>query len=101
MTKRYSRIVDFYPFYLSEHQNRTCRRLHIVGTSLGLALFAGAIVKVDIGWLLAGLIAGHACAWVGHFYFERNRPATFRHPLYSLAGDWIMWSQILRGKIRF
>ena len=101
MTERYSRFADFYPFYLSEHGNRTCRRLHFIGTSLGLAMFAVAVVKLDPWWLLGGLIAGYAFAWVGHFFFEKNRPATFRHPLFSFIGDWVMWSQILTGKIRF
>ena len=52
-------------------------------------------------WLLAALLSGYAFAWVGHFFFEKNRPATFRHPFYSFAGDWVMFKDILTGKIRF
>jgi hypothetical protein len=98
---RYASFAEFYPFYLSEHANRTCRRLHFVGTSLGLACLAAALVTLNPRWLLAGLLIGYAFAWVGHFVFEKNRPATFSYPLWSFMGDWVMWSEILRGRIRF
>ncbi|KPK05630.1 MAG: hypothetical protein AMJ64_11245 [Betaproteobacteria bacterium SG8_39] len=98
---RYANFTEFYPFYLSEHANRTCRRLHFVGTSLGLACLVTAVVTLNAGWLLAGLVVGYAFAWVGHFVFEKNRPATFTYPLWSFIGDWVMWSEILRGRIRF
>ena len=92
---------DFYPFYLSEHRNRTCRRLHFVGTSTGLACALEALESLNPWWLVAGLGAGYAFAWVGHFFFEKNRPATFTHPLYSFVGDWVMWRDMLTGKIPF
>ena len=92
---------DFYPFYLSEHSDRTCRRLHFVGSSAGLACAVLALASLDPWWLLAGLVAGYAFAWVGHFFFEKNRPATFTHPLYSFIGDWVMWKDMLTGKIPF
>lgn len=98
---RYASFAEFYPFYLSEHANRTCRRLHFVGTSLGLVCLATALVTLNAWWLLAGLLVGYAFAWVGHFVFEKNRPATFTYPLWSFMGDWVMWSEILRGRIRF
>ena len=98
---RYSTFTDFYPFYLSEHSNRTCRRLHFAGTSLGLACFATAIAMQNAWWLLAGLVAGYAFAWVGHFFFEHNRPATFTYPFYSFLGDWVMWKDMLSGRIKF
>lgn len=100
-TRRYANFADFYPFYLSEHANRTCRRLHFVGTSLGLACFVVALVTLNAWWLLVGVLVGYAFAWVGHFVFEKNRPATFTYPLWSFMGDWVMWSEILRGRIRF
>jgi hypothetical protein len=100
-TPRYASFAAFYPFYLSEHANRTCRRLHFVGTSLGLACLVAALVTLNPWWLLAGLVVGYAFAWVGHFFFEHNRPATFSYPLWSFMGDWVMWSEILRGRIRF
>ena len=99
--KRYESFAEFYPFYLSEHANRTCRRLHFVGTSLGLCFLVAAVATQNAWWILAGLACGYAFAWIGHFVFEKNRPATFTYPFYSFAGDWVMWSEILRGKIRF
>ena len=99
--KKYASMAEFYPFYLSEHANRTSRRLHFVGTSLGLAWLAAALVTLNPWFLLGGLLSGYAFAWVGHFFFEKNRPATFSYPFYSFAGDWVMWSEILRGKIKF
>ena len=98
---KYSSFREFYPFYLSEHANRICRRLHFAGTSLGLICLILALATFNAWWILAGLVAGYAFAWVGHFFFEHNRPATFSYPFYSFAGDWVMWSQILRGKIGF
>lgn len=97
--KRYASFSEFYPFYLSEHSNRTCRRLHFVGTSLGLACLLLAVGTLSGWWVLAGLVAGYAFAWVGHFFFEKNRPATFTYPFYSFLGDWVMWKEILTGRI--
>ena len=97
---RYANFAKFYPYYLSEHANRTCRRLHFAGTTLGLAFVLHALATLDFRWLLAALLAGYAFAWVGHFFFEKNRPATFTHPLYSFMGDWVMWKDILTGKIK-
>ena len=96
---RFSRFSDFYPFYLSQHANRTCRRLHFAGTSFGLVALLLAISTLDFWWVLAGLVAGYGFAWVGHFFFEKNRPATFKHPLYSFMGDWVMWKDVLTGRI--
>ena len=101
MTKGYRSFRDFYPFYLSEHANRTCRRLHFVGTSLGLLCLVSAIATGNPWWLLAGSVAGYLFAWIGHFFFEKNRPATFTYPLYSFMGDWVMWRDLLARKIRF
>ena len=98
---RYTRFADFYPFYLSEHRNRTCRRLHFVGSSLALLCLALAIAFRNPWWLLPALLCGYGFAWVGHFGFEKNRPASFRQPLYSFMGDWVMYKDILTGRIRF
>jgi hypothetical protein len=91
---------EFYPYYLGEHRNRACRRLHFAGSTLVLLVIAVAIVARDARWLWLAPVAGYGFAWVGHFAFEKNRPATFRHPLYSLLGDWVMFAGILRGRIR-
>jgi hypothetical protein len=101
MSQTYSSFREFYPFYLSEHRNRTCRRMHFVGSSLGLVCLAAAIATRNGWFILLGVLIGYALAWTGHFLFEKNRPATFRHPLYSFAGDWVMFRDILTGRIRF
>jgi len=98
---RYRSFAEFYPFYLSEHRNRTCRRLHFFGSALVLAVVAAAIATRNPLWLLAAPVAGYGFAWVGHFAFEKNRPATFQYPLYSLMGDWVMFRDMLTGRIPF
>ena len=92
-------FAEFYPYYLGEHSNPTCRRLHFVGTSLVIALLAYTIGSGKWLLLLALPVFGYGFAWVGHFFFEKNRPATFTHPLYSLIGDFVMFRDILLGKI--
>jgi hypothetical protein len=94
-------FAEFYPFYLGEHANRTCRRLHFIGSTLVIAALVLALATGQWRWLWLVPVAGYGFAWVGHYAFEKNRPATFKHPLYSLAGDWVMYAQMLRGKIRF
>lgn len=97
---RFASFGEFYPFYLSEHANRTCRLLHFIGSSLVIGIVVAAIVQRDARWLLLAPIAGYGFAWVGHFVFEKNRPASFKQPLYSLMGDWVMYGDMLRGKIK-
>jgi len=100
-TTRYRTLEEFYPFYLGEHADRNCRRLHFTGTSLALLLVLAALAT-QLWWLLAvALVQGYALAWAGHFFFERNRPATFEYPLLSFLGDWRMWWEILTGRMRF
>ena len=99
MSRRFASFSEFYPYYLSEHANRVSRRLHFAGSCGVLVLTGVAIAKADARWLLAALASGYGCAWIGHFFFARNRPATFRHPLYSLAGDWVMFRDILLGRV--
>jgi hypothetical protein len=91
---------EFYAFYLSEHRDRACRRMHVAGSLLVLATVAVAIIRHDARWLWLAPLFGYGCAWIGHFAFEKNRPATFRHPFYSLAGDWVMMLDVLRGRVR-
>jgi hypothetical protein len=75
--------------------------MHFVGSLLGLACLAAAIATRNAWFILLGVLIGYALAWTGHFFFEKNRPATFQHPLYSFAGDWVMFRDILTGRIRF
>lgn len=100
MDRRFATFAEFYPFYLSEHSNRTCRRLHFVGTSLVIACVVAAVATGNAWWLAAAPLAGYGFAWIGHF-FEHNRPATFSYPLYSFCGDWVMYKDVLAGKIPF
>jgi hypothetical protein len=92
-------FADFYPFYLSEHANRVSCRLHFMGTSIALALLVAALLT-QVWWLIAvALVQAYGFAWVGHFFFEHNRPATFKYPGYSFVGDWRMWWDVLTRKI--
>jgi hypothetical protein len=99
--KRFNSFAEFYPYYLSEHSNSTCRRLHFIGTTLVIL-----ILTLTIGrgaWMLLWTLplAGYSFAWVGHFFFEKNRPATFQHPFYSLLGDFVMYRDMVLGRVPF
>ena len=101
MPKNYQSFADFYPFYLSQHADSTCRRLHFVGSALILLLIA-YVLMIGNWVLLLGLpVLGYGFAWTGHFFFEKNKPATFTYPFYSLMGDWVMFKDILIGKIKW
>ena len=99
---QYKSFRDFYPFYLGEHSNLTCRRLHFVGTT-GIVIVAILVTGqvLPLVWLWAIPFLGYGFAWAGHFFFEKNQPATFKYPFYSLLGDWVMYKDMLTGKIRF
>jgi hypothetical protein len=101
MSQSYSSFKEFYPFYLSQHSNPTCRRLHYIGTAslLVVLIYAFNTERWSALWFLP--VVGYGFAWVGHFVFEKNRPATFQHPIYSLMGDFVMFKDILIGKIKF
>jgi hypothetical protein len=90
---------DFYPFYLGEHSDVRCRRLHFAGSLLVLFAIFLAMSTGALAWLWLAPVGGYGFAWIGHFVFEKNRPATFKHPLYSLMGDWVMFWDILRGRV--
>lgn len=99
--KEFHSFAEFYPFYLSEHANDTSRRLHYIGSLLVLSVLAWTILTQNWLLLIVVPIAGYGFAWVGHFFFEKNRPATFKYPLYSFLGDWVMLRDALTGRIRF
>ena len=92
-------MKEFYAYYLKEHSNRTCRRLHYVGTLCALISLIGIIYKQRTDIIYLPFICGYLPAWIGHFFFEKNRPATFKHPLKSLVCDFIMFFDMTRGKI--
>ncbi len=89
----------FYDFYLDEHRNMACRRLHFAGSSFGLLGLAKSIKNRSPKPLFKGIAAGYACAWIGHFFFEKNKPASFKSPLKSFASDFRMYSDVLRGRL--
>ena len=102
MENRFHSFKEFYPFYLSQHSEVVCRTLHFIGTLLGL-LFA-ILVFVAFNnkwWALASPLWGYAFGFIGHYFFEHNKPATFKNPFYSFAADLVMFVQLLTGKIKF
>lgn len=98
--KRYETFKEFYPFYLSEHSNKVCRLMHFIGTTLVLALlvYGLATEQYKLLWFLP--VAGYGFAWIGHFVFEKNRPASFKQPFFSFIGDWLMYAQIWLGRVK-
>jgi hypothetical protein len=97
----FAHFRDFYPFYLSEHRDSRSRRLHVIGTALVILTVLGALLTRGFVWLWMLPLVGYGFAWAGHFFFEKNRPATFRHPFYSLAGDFVMFRDVLTGRIKW
>jgi hypothetical protein len=95
----FANFAAFYPYYLDEHRNPVSRRLHFIGSLGVIGCVAMAIATLDWLWLPAAIVCGYGFAWIGHFFFEKNRPATFRHPVYSLMGDWVMFKDICIGRI--
>ena len=97
--QKFGNFREFWAFYLSEHSDRKNRRLHVIGTFISLILLIAAAV-LENPWLLGGaVVSGYAFAWVGHFFLEKNRPATFRAPFYSLLADYRMFYLTLNGRI--
>ncbi len=98
---KFDNFAVFYPFYLSEHSNRFCRRMHFIGSTLVLLTLLFSIVSAQPAYLWLLPVFGYGCAWIGHFVFEKNRPATFKVPLYSLIGDWVMYRDMWLGRVTF
>jgi hypothetical protein len=97
----YKTFREFYPYYLKEHSNRTCRRLHVIGTSLGVLALLVILATQSWSYLWLPAVCGYGFAWVGHFFFEKNRPATFKYPLFSFRGDFHMCFAVWTGKMPF
>ncbi|MCO7224487.1 DUF962 domain-containing protein [Pleionea sp. CnH1-48] len=100
MAKEFKSFAEFYPYYLSEHSHPTCRKLHYVGSFLTLAILAYGLVSQEYWSLWFMPLAGYGFAWIGHFFIEKNKPATFTYPFYSFIGDWVMLKDFLTGKLR-
>ncbi|EAS05913.2 transmembrane protein (macronuclear) [Tetrahymena thermophila SB210] len=99
--KIYTNFQDFYPFYLSQHSNIINRRLHYIGTTISMMLFVISILLTQYQYLPLVIVSGYAFAWVGHFFFEKNKPATFKYPVMSFMGDFKMWYQITTKQIKW
>jgi hypothetical protein len=99
MAGRLTSYDEFWPFYVSQHMHKATRALHVGGTALVLAVLAAALLWSP-WWLAIAPIAGYGPAWIAHFFVERNRPATFTYPLWSLRGDFRMFRLTLLGRMR-
>ncbi|MGO9417915.1 Mpo1-like protein [Roseiarcus sp.] len=100
-SQHFATFRDFYPFYLGEHRSAVCRRLHVIGSALVLVALAAAITTRNPWLMLLMPVIGYGFAWVGHFFFEKNKPATFTYPLWSLMGDWAMFFEVVAGRRPF
>ncbi|TGL60275.1 DUF962 domain-containing protein [Leptospira ognonensis] len=97
--QQYKSLMEFYPFYLTEHSHPLNRALHFIGTSLALGFLLGFMSSGSWISLLAALVSGYFFAWIGHLLIQHNRPATFQYPFYSFVSDWMMYGQMLVGRI--
>jgi len=99
MSKKYKNLESFYAYYLTEHENLWNKRLHFIGTSISMTLFIYSLLSFKLYLIPLCFICAYGFAWTGHFFIEKNKPATFQYPLYSFLSDFIMFYQILTGKI--
>jgi hypothetical protein len=99
-TLDFKSFAEFYPFYLSQHLNRNCKIMHFIGTTIVFVLVGIIIATGNYILILLIPVFGYFFAWLGHFAFEKNRPATFKYPIYSLMGDFRMYFDILSGKLK-
>ena len=98
MKKKFNSFKEFYPYYIGEHENKYNKLVHFIGTTLFLIFFINLIFTAEINYLAYAFLSGYGCAWFGHFFIEKNKPATFYFPFYSFIGDWVMFTEILKGK---
>lgn len=97
--EEFKTFQEFYPFYLSQHMNKVCRYLHYLGTCSGLFTLLYGILAGDLYAKLFCFVPGYFFAWIGHFFFENNKPATFKYPGFSFRGDWVMCYHWLTGQL--
>lgn len=98
--KKFNTFSEFYPYYLEEHKDKTNIKLHFAGSLLVILILLIIIITKNWVLLLLMPIVGYGFAWIGHYFFERNKPATFKYPLYSLMGDWVMFKDVIVGKVK-
>jgi hypothetical protein len=98
-TRRFNSFTEFWPYYVAEHRQPNTRRLHMIGTTIGIAC-AVFFIAAGRWWLFPlGLVPGYGAAWIAHFFIEKNKPATFQYPLWSFMGDYKMIALMLAGKM--
>ena len=99
-TTKFTSFKDFYPYYLSEHKSTINKLLLATGTVTGICFLSYTIYTEQYRLSPLSLLFGYTFAWIGHFVFEKNKPATFKHPIYSFIGDWVMLKDIIIRKIK-
>jgi hypothetical protein len=97
--QRIASYDEFWLFYVREHAQPLNRQLHFIGSSLGLVCLATLFYTGNLLFLPLGLLLGYGFAWIGHFFVERNKPASFSYPLWSFRSDWKMWALMLTGRM--
>ena len=100
--KQHDRIKtfeQFWLFYVREHSTPGCRLLHFIGSSAGLVCLIATLITGNLWLILLGILIGYAFAWIGHFFIEHNKPATFKYPLWSFISDWKMWGMMITGRM--
>src|SRR5262245_53784202 len=99
--KRFASFAEFFPFYLGQHANPACRRLHFAGSTVTLLCAVAFVATLNPLWIVAAAVSGYGLAWIGHCCFEYNQPATVRQPRYSFMGDWWMYWQMVTRRLPF
>ena len=97
---KFNSFKEFYLFYLSEHSKSSTKILHVIGSLGVISMLFYSFYTSNLKILCYLPLCGYGFAWIGHFFFEKNKPATFEFPLYSFVGDWVMLKDILIGKVK-
>ena len=97
---KFTSFKDFYPYYLSEHNLRINKILHALGSLIALSFLIYMLYIGKYKFVPISFVFGYTFAWIGHFFFEKNKPATFKYPIYSFMGDWVMLKDIILGKVK-
>ena len=98
--KKYKSFKEFYPYYISEHDNKYTKLMHFIGTSISIFFLIKFFLSFNILFILYALLSGYGFAWIGHFFIEKNKPATFKYPWWSQIGDHHMTLLMLTGKLK-